>query len=75
VPQTPTAAVGANVRAEMARRKVSQQQIAAALNLSQAAISKRLAGVVPWDVNELVTVATALEVPLSTLLDTSEAVA
>jgi predicted transcriptional regulator len=52
----------------MARRKVPQREIADSLGMSQAAVSKRLAGVVPWDVNELDVVARVLEVPVTTLL-------
>lgn len=53
-------AVAAIVRAEMARRKITQLVIADALGVSNAAVSRRLSGHVPWDVNELVVVADVL---------------
>lgn len=65
---TPTLVVAGNVRALMARRGVSQQRLAEVLGLSQSAISKRLRGLTPWDVNEMGTIATAFEVPIGSLL-------
>jgi transcriptional regulator with XRE-family HTH domain len=70
---TPTATTGANVRAEMARRKVSQMALAAQLGLSQAAVSARLNGHTPFDINELSTIARVLDVPLTDLLADVEA--
>lgn len=60
--------VTANIKAEMARAGVKQAQVAAALNLSQAATSRRLTGWTPWRVGEVQTVAEVLGVPLSALL-------
>ena len=57
IPQRPSSVVGANVRAELARRRLSQSDLAAHLGVSQTAISKRLSGEVAWDINELSTVA------------------
>jgi transcriptional regulator with XRE-family HTH domain len=65
----PAALVGANVRAEMARRSVTQTTLAAALGISQAQVSKRLAGAVAFDVNELRAVADFLGVPLPLLIE------
>lgn len=65
---TPTEVTGANVRAEMARRKVSQTTIAKHLDRSQTAISHRLSGRVPFDINELTAIAQLLDVPLAALL-------
>jgi len=60
----------------MARRKVPQRQLAEALGLSQAGVSKRLNGLTPWDVNEITVVAESLGVPVGVLLRTTvEAVA
>lgn len=70
----PTSLVGRNVRAEMIRRGRTQDALASRLGLSQAAVSKRLNGRTPWDVNELAAIAALLEVPLATLLDGVEAV-
>lgn len=60
--------VAGNVRAEMARRRIGQPQIAQALGLSQASVSRRLMGQTPIDVNELEVIAQVLDVPISTLL-------
>ena len=65
---TPTAQTGKNVRAEMARAGVTQAALAKALGLSQAAISARLLGKTPFDINELTTIAEHLGVEVSVLL-------
>jgi transcriptional regulator with XRE-family HTH domain len=59
---------GDNVRAEMARHGLSQAALAEQLGMSQSMLSARLAGKVPFNVDELAAVATALAVPSSTLL-------
>ncbi len=64
-----TLLVAGNVRALMARRGVSQHQVADVLGLSQTAVSKRLRGVTPWDVNEMGTLAEAFGVPIAVLLE------
>jgi len=60
--------VATEVRAEMARQRVSQDALAAAIGMSQAAVSRRLSGDIPFDVAELEDVATALRVPISQFL-------
>lgn len=70
---SPTEVTGANVRAEMARKKVSQTAVAKHLGRSQSQVSARLSGRVPFDVNELHAIATLLDVPVSVLLPTVEA--
>lgn len=52
----------------MARREVSQEQLAKAVGVSQAQISRRLTGRVPFDVEELAAVAEFLQIPLASLL-------
>jgi transcriptional regulator with XRE-family HTH domain len=64
---TPSVVTGANVRAEMARRGISQAQMAQAVGLSQAGVSKRLRGEVAFNIDELFQVAAVLGLPLSTL--------
>lgn len=64
---TPSAVIGANVRAEMARRGISQTALASRLKVSQSAVSKRLRGETPFDVNELAKVARALGVSMDSL--------
>lgn len=73
MPTSPSAEVGANVRAEMARRDVSQVKIAENLGMSQAAISSRLRGRTPFDINELAAIADYLEMPISGLLPAERA--
>ena len=58
-----------NIRAEMARSDYTQAQLAALLGLSQVAVSKRLRGVVPLSVSELLRLADFLNVSAADLLD------
>jgi transcriptional regulator with XRE-family HTH domain len=57
--------VAAEVRAEMARQRMSQQELARRLGVAQQTISRRHTGEVPWDVSELLAVAELLNVPVS----------
>lgn len=66
---SPTATTGANVRAEMARKAVTQTQLASALGLSQGAVSARIRGTTPFDINELATIAGLLDVPIGRLTE------
>lgn len=54
---TPTAVAGRNIRAEMSRRGLSQTAVATRLGISQAAMSARIRGVTPFDLNEVVQLA------------------
>lgn len=60
--------VGASVRAEMARHGITQQDLAAALGITQTAVSRRIRGTVPFDVAELPLVAAAIGCDVDTLL-------
>lgn len=66
--QTHSERVAATVRAEMARNRVSQTALAETLGLSQAAVSRRLLGAVPFDVDELAQVAELLNVTAASLI-------
>lgn len=66
---TPTAATGANVRGEMARKGVTQVKLAHALGISQAAVSARLRGQTPFDINELAQIARLLDVSIERLIE------
>ena len=66
--QTPTAQTGANVRAEIARRGMSQAAVSKAIGISQGQFSKRLRGTIAFDINELDAIATVLDVPMSDLI-------
>lgn len=68
-------AVGANVRAEMARRRVHQRQVADVLGISQPQVSERLQGRVAFDVVEIEKLATFLDVPVTRFLPSTERVA
>jgi transcriptional regulator with XRE-family HTH domain len=59
------ATVADNVRAEVARRRASQSEIAEALGLHQAGVSRRLSGRTEWTGSELATLAEVLQVPVS----------
>jgi transcriptional regulator with XRE-family HTH domain len=65
---TPAAIVGANVRAEMARKGTTQRNLADYLGIPQTSVSRRLSGITPFDINELTAVAELLDVHLDVLL-------
>ena len=65
---TASARTGAKIRAEMSRRGVSQSRLAEHLGLSQAAISARLRGITPVDVNELEKIARFFNIPTGALV-------
>lgn len=64
-------ATAANLRAELARRKMSNNELAAALNKSPMWVGRRVNGHVPITVAELVLIARALDLPAATLLAAS----
>lgn len=66
--QTPSEATGANIRAELARRGVTQKQLADVLQVSQGQVTKRLRGLIAFDINELVAIAEFLDVDLAVLM-------
>lgn len=70
--QTLSERVASVVRAEMARKKVGQDEIAALLGLSQASVSRRIRGVTPFEVDELGPVAGLLEIPIACLFESPD---
>lgn len=60
--------VGANVRAEMSRAGVTQAVAAGVTQLTQASLSDRLRGQIPFRIAELVLLARHLEVPFDRFL-------
>lgn len=60
--------VAAEVRAEMARQRMSQVKLAELLGVAQQTISRRLVGEVPFDVTELAQIAALLKVPATQFL-------
>ena len=67
---TPAERAGQNVRAEMARKAITQAQLGTELGMSQTAVSARLRGLIPFDVNDLTTTAEFLDVTVADLLPT-----
>lgn len=67
MPHTLTANLAANVRAEAARRRVSQAQIAQHLGLDRSAVSRRLSGKTEFSSSELARISDLLEVPVAEL--------
>jgi transcriptional regulator with XRE-family HTH domain len=65
---SPHEGVAAEIRAELARQKISQTTVAIALGVSQAGASRRLSGQTPMDVNDVVRLAELLHVPASRFL-------
>lgn len=68
---TPHQIAAAEVRAELARRRIPQSALAYTLKMSEVSISRRLRGETPFDINELVAVAEFLQVPVTRLLPTT----
>jgi transcriptional regulator with XRE-family HTH domain len=60
--------VAANVRAELARRRISQTTVAQRLGVSRQNVAQRLNGRVDFRVSELVAIAALLDVPVTALL-------
>jgi transcriptional regulator with XRE-family HTH domain len=60
--------VGANVRAEMARRKLSQTALAERLNVTQQKLSRCISGTEAFRVDELHEIAEALDVSVGELI-------
>jgi transcriptional regulator with XRE-family HTH domain len=63
-----TRKVAAEIRAEMARQQMSQDQLADRIGMSQSTLSRRLTGSLPFDTTELAKVAEALGVVVTALL-------
>lgn len=59
--------IGAQVHAAMWRARVSQVQLAGALGLDQAAVSRRLRGRTPWKASEVLSAAALLGVSITDL--------
>jgi transcriptional regulator with XRE-family HTH domain len=68
MPTAPAVNVGANVRAELARRGLAQGKLSPVLGISQVQVGARLRGEVSFRIDELQLVADFLEVPLASLV-------
>lgn len=69
---TPTERVAQNIRAELARRCLSQRDVAVALGITQQSVSRRMVGQSPFDVNELAKIAHLLGTDISDLTSGAE---
>lgn len=65
---TDTVGTAANIRAELARRRISIRALSAALNWSVSTTARRLNGSSPFTVDELLAVARYLEMEPAALL-------
>ena len=61
------ARIGANVRAELARRGIAQVEISRIIGISQRQVSERILGRVGFEVKELLLIAKELGVPVEQL--------
>lgn len=60
--------VGAEVRGQLAKRRITGVAAARAIGLSQPAFSRRVNGEIPFDVTELTALGQLLGVPAETFL-------
>jgi transcriptional regulator with XRE-family HTH domain len=65
-------AVAAEVRAQLARKRLSGVRAARALGWTQRYLSRRMTGEVPFTASDLVALANLLEVPITTFFATTE---
>ena len=62
--------IAGEVRAQMARQKMSGRQLAQKTGLKQPTLARKIAGQVDFSVPELMSVADVLGIPLSTFTET-----
>lgn len=65
--------VAANVRAELGRSRITQSKAASAVNISEAALSKRLHARLAFDVDQLAAIAELVGVDPASLLTSTKA--
>lgn len=66
--ETPTYQVATEIRAVMARKRVTQTELAALINMKVATLRRRLDGDTEISVNDLAAIAAALDVPVAELI-------
>ena len=64
--------VAANVRAELARRRIRQSEVAARLGVSRQNVAQRLNGSVDFRVGELLAIADLLGIPAANFFVVAE---
>lgn len=67
-PTTTTQRVAANVRAELAARRISGSRLAQTLGITRTTMYRRLAGMSPWPIDDLEPIAEFLGVTVESLL-------
>jgi len=67
--------VAANVRAELARRRIRQTDVAERLGVSRQNVAQRLNGSVDFRVGELISIADMLGIPIGELVGGVRAIA
>ncbi|MDB2211801.1 helix-turn-helix domain-containing protein [Mycobacteroides abscessus] len=67
--------MAANVRAELARRRVNRQALAKAMGIGPMAVSRRMSGQVSFSIAELFQVAEILKVDIAALIAIDQAIA
>ena len=60
-------AIAANVRAEIARQKLRQDELSNRLHMSRSTFSRRFSGEFAWTAGELAALADELKVPIENL--------
>ncbi len=68
--ETPTYQVAAEIRAVMARKRVTQRGLAALIDMPVELLHRRLAGKTEISVNDLAAIAAAIGVPVAELIPT-----
>ena len=66
--------IGERVHQEMWRRHVSQTALAKVMGIGQSGVSKKLRGLTPWTVADLMTAASALGVEPGRLMPSPDAI-
>jgi DNA-binding Xre family transcriptional regulator len=69
------AQVAAEIRAELARQRVTQAALITATGITKNTLRRRLDGIKPFYVHELEAICSFLNLPLSELLERSKAAA
>lgn len=65
---TVTGAVAAEIRGELARRLISQREVAVALGVAPMYLSRRMRGETAFDIEEIAAIAQLLDCPIADLL-------
>lgn len=69
-PPTPGGQLAGNIRAELARRRIPQSKLAAAIGMDEASLSLRLQGKRPFKVPEVELIAEHLDLSIGDLWGT-----